>query len=312
MIPGAVAVIDAGSNSVKLLVARRGADGRLEALAAKTLDVRISAGISAATPRIGDDGMTRGSAAIATLYDESRRFSPVQTVVVATSAVRQAANGPDFAMLVLRTCGTPLRILSGPEEAALIGRGLLCDPALAELRDFQVFDLGGGSLECLSFRDRDIRQALSLPLGCVRLTEMFVPDPSKPFAGESARRISSHVVSELAKSGFEFAPSPLTASVGTGGTVSTVRAMAAAMDGKTFEQTDPFVSVEGLRRLLAAVGALPLDSRRRLPGLPPERADVFPAALAILIALADAGRIGSFQNSVYNLRWGLAAEALGG
>jgi len=311
MIPGAVAVIDVGSNSVKLLVARRGREGRLEGLAVSTLDARIGSGISAVSPRLGEEGMTRGSAAVATLYDDSRRFSPVQTIVVATSAVRDAENGAEFGMRILRTCGTPLRILSGSEEAALIGLGLTCDPALDGLLDFYVFDLGGGSLECLSFGNREIRQALSLQLGCVRLTEMFVRDPSLPFTDASARAISAHVRAELDRSGFQIHLPPPGATVGTGGTVSTVRAMTAAAAGVPFDETDPIVRIGALRMLLASVGALPLDSRRRLPGLPPERADVFPAALATLVALAETGGIAAFQNSVYNLRWGLAAEALG-
>ena len=78
----------------------------------------------------------------------------------------------------------------------------------------------------------------------------------------------------------------------------------------TLEATSPEVDVATLRSLLHEIGALPLTARRQVPGLPPARADVFPTALATLIALAERGRFGCFRNSLFNLRYGLVAEAL--
>jgi exopolyphosphatase/guanosine-5'-triphosphate,3'-diphosphate pyrophosphatase len=306
-----VAVIDIGSNSIKLLVAQRAPDGLLQEIVSRTLEVRISDGIGSGKPTLGAGPMQRGVAAVAELAADARRLGAETLAAVATSAVRDASNGADFREKVRSAASLEVRLLSGEEEANLIGRGLTTDPALRRFADFDVFDLGGGSLECLSFGNREIRQALSLQLGCVRLTEMFVRDPSLPFTDASARAISAHVRAELDRSGFQFHLPPPGATVGTGGTVSTVRAMTAAAAGVPFDETDPIVRIGALRMLLASVGALPLDSRRRLPGLPPERADVFPAALATLVALAETGGIAAFQNSVYNLRWGLAAEALG-
>src|SRR6185369_16463559 len=125
--------------------------------------------------------MTRGIEAIRALLGDATEFSREKIVLVATSAVRDAQNGADFRARVRAATGHEIRILSGDEEANLIGRGLTSDPALRDLRDFYVFDLGGGSLECLAFRDRRVEQAVSLQLGCVRLTEKFVADPAQPF-----------------------------------------------------------------------------------------------------------------------------------
>ena len=108
-----VAVVDIGSNSIKILVARRLADGRVEQLKNKTLDCRISAGISAATPRLAEDGMQRGLDAIRELLALAAPYSPARIQLVATSAVRDAANGEDFRALVLAATGHPVRILSG-------------------------------------------------------------------------------------------------------------------------------------------------------------------------------------------------------
>jgi exopolyphosphatase/guanosine-5'-triphosphate,3'-diphosphate pyrophosphatase len=307
-----VAVIDIGSNSIKILVARRGAHGGVEPLKTHTIDARISAGISQAHPRLTDEGMARGLEAIQLLLADAATFAPARIALVATSAVRDAQNGSAFRAQVRAATGHEIRILTGEEEANLIGRGLTCDPALVALRDFYVFDLGGGSLECLAFRDRRIEEAISLQLGCVRLTEAFVADPAAPFSEAARSAIAAHTRTTLARTPFRFALPGSTIAVGTGGTVTTVRAILGARVGKTVEQTDSTVTVAELRELLGWVGAMPLPARKQIPGLPAARADVFPAALATLIAVADSGGIASYRNSFYNLRYGLAAEALVG
>lgn len=306
-----VAVIDIGSNSIKLLVASPAPGGGVTIVSTCTLDARISAGISQAEPRLSEAGMASGLEAIQTLLADAATHSPEATVLVATSAVRDARNGTEFRERVRTQTGHEIRILSGSEEAALIGRGLLCDPALSSLRDFYVFDLGGGSLECLSFRARKLEQALSLQLGCVRLTERFIADPSQPFNKATKHRITQHVREELIRSQFRFSLPREAAAVGTGGTIATMRWIFAAQRGVSFDQTDSYVPLIDLRRLLTRVSAMTLDERRTLPGLPPPRADIFPTALATLSELADVAAVPGFRHSLFNLRYGLAADALG-
>ena len=302
-----VAVIDIGSNSIKLLVVRRGMTGNLETVKARTLDARISAGISATDPKLSDEAMTRGMGAIRELLDEASNFSPTKTILVATSAVRDAKNGSVFRDKILKATGKSIRILTGDEEATLIGKGLVCDPALSQLSDFYVFDLGGGSLECLAFKGRKIKQAISLPLGCVRLTELFVKEPGTPFTAHEA--IDKHVREVFAKSDFKFNLGAGVAAVGTGGTLTAVRAIRAADTDTTVERTRAAIPVAELTSLLAMIGPMALELRQKVQGLPKARADVFPTALQTVITLASIGGFPRFDNSLYNLRWGLAAEA---
>jgi exopolyphosphatase/guanosine-5'-triphosphate,3'-diphosphate pyrophosphatase len=307
--PSLVAVIDIGSNSIKSLVAARAPDGQLHALKQRTLDARISAGISKDKPVLSEEGMTRGLGAIRELIEEVRERRPAQIQLVATSAVRDATNGAVFRERVKKATGHAIRVLSGEEEANLIGRGLVSDPSLGGLQNFYVFDLGGGSLECLAFKDRKIQQALSLQLGCVRLTEKFVKDPAAPLPPDAQAQIAGHVAAALAEAGLKF-DLPESVAIGTGGTVSTVRAILGAREQLRAEETSPAVSVEQLRELLALLAPLTLEQRKRVPGLPAARADVFPTALATIIAAADAGGFAGFIHSFHNLRWGLAAELL--
>jgi exopolyphosphatase/guanosine-5'-triphosphate,3'-diphosphate pyrophosphatase len=307
MSSGSVAVIDIGSNSIKVLVATRSATGGITALATRTIDARISTGLSHSEPRLLEEGMARGLDAIGALLTDAAAFTPDKIILVATSAVRDARNGADFRRRVFAATGRDIRILSGDEEANLIGRGLTCDPALAALRDFHVFDLGGGSLECLAFREREIYQVASLQLGCVRLTEKFVRDPAQPFPADAARAIADHTRAVVAASGFVF---DRVAAIGTGGTVGTARAVVGAREGRTFNETDPVIPVAALRELLAQLAEMPLAARKKTPGLPPPRADVVPAALVTLITVAEIGCFDAYRNSLYNLRFGLAAAAL--
>ncbi len=307
--PPAIAVIDIGSNSIKLLVAARDAGGNLQALLQQTLDVRISAGLGRERPRLGEEGIARGLAAIQELIAAAGSHSPAQTILVATSAVRGAENGADFCARVLATTGQAVRILAGAEEANLIGRGLLCDPALVDFQDFYVFDLGGGSLECLTFRQRRIEQELSLALGCVRLTERFIPDPAAPITAAATTALALHVRDELKKSGFRFNLGSAGA-VFTGGSMTSVRAINGAMHGVALADTPPVVSADTLAALVEEVLPLTLGQRQNIPGLPAARADVFPAALITMLTVAEYGLISHFHHSLHNLRWGVAAEAM--
>lgn len=307
--PTSVAVIDIGSNSIKVLVAALDPTGVVTQLASRTIDARISAGISQAEPRLGDEGMARGLAAIQELLMDAAPFKPARTVLVATSAVRDARNGDDFRARVKSATGHSIRVLTGDDEANLIGRGLTSDPALAALKDFFVFDLGGGSLECLFFRDRKIQQAQSLQLGCVRLTERFMKDAAAPLQSEECNALAKHVRDELKRSGFRF-PVIAPAAVFAGGSMATVRAIKGARHGLTLEDTPAIIGTDTLGELLDEMAPMTLDERKGIGGLPAARADVFPAALVTMLTLADYAHIERFHHSLHNLRWGLAAEAL--
>ncbi len=304
-----VAVLDIGSNSIKILVAARDVHGHVVPRFQQALDVRISAGINATTPRLSAEGMTAGLAAIQQLLAAAAPHSPERAILVATSAVRDAANGGEFCDRVRQATGFEIRILTGDEEANAIGRGLTCDPALADQQDFYLFDLGGGSLECLAFRARRVVHACSLQLGCVRLTEKFVTDPATALTAEERAAIMAHTKTALQAANFPF-DLPFATAVATGGTMVSLRTVLGARNGRTLEATSPLITLRRLRDLLDQIAALPLTERRQVSGLPAARADVFPAALATLVAVAEHGRLNGFRHSFYNLRYGLAAEAL--
>ena len=176
-----VAVVDIGSNSIKVLVAAPAPEGGLQTLLSHTIEARISAGIAAANPQLTEEGMARGLAAIGDLLAEAAPLHPARVQLVATSAVRDAVNGAEFRARVRKQTGLEIRLLSGDEEANLIGRGLTCDPALTSLQDFYLFDLGGGSLECLRFAQRQEGGEAEVPVG--RLDAAQPPGEMTPAVG---------------------------------------------------------------------------------------------------------------------------------
>ena len=119
-----VAVIDIGSNSIKILVAASAPGGGLTLLKTRTIDARISAGISRTNPLLAETGMAAGLDAIRTLLADAAPFTPARTLLVATSAVRDAQNGPEFRTRVqAATVDQILRQLGGRSRSRWRGGG---------------------------------------------------------------------------------------------------------------------------------------------------------------------------------------------
>ena len=306
-----VAVIDIGSNSIKILIVARGEHGEFAPLLSETIEARISEGISHDNPCLSEAGMRRGLSAIRELIALSIPCNPDHLQLVATSAVRDASNREAFQDATFEATGHRIKILSGTEEANLIGKGITCDPALTDLHDFQLFDLGGGSLECLSFAYRRIDRAESFQLGCVRLFEKFITDRNSPLGASELQNIYDFSLKTLRECDWPQSPAT-THAIGTGGTLATVRAITAERNRQSFEDGSPILTIVEIQTLRDELASLSLEARQHIPGLPPARADVFPTALTTLLAVAAHGGFSAYHHSLYNLRYGVAAELLAG
>jgi exopolyphosphatase/guanosine-5'-triphosphate,3'-diphosphate pyrophosphatase len=308
--PDTIAVIDVGSNSIKLLVARAGTGPKsLETLFSETIETRISAGISRELPSLSDEAIVAGTTTIAELQRVALTYQPAQIAIVATSAVRDAINGADFVQSVSEATGLQIRILSGSEEATYIGQGLRCDPAIAGMTSFIQTDIGGGSLELIRFEDGQIAQAISLELGAVRLTERFIEDRDAPLSAEAEAAIRAHVTEKLTASGFNFSPSELPL-IATGGAYTVSRAVLAAQSDSDMEHSSPHLKRATLDALKQRLAPLPLHERLAIPHLPAARADIIPTALITIDALLEYADRTSLTHSLYNLRYGIAANLL--
>lgn len=303
------AVIDIGSNTIKLLVADKDpASEKILIRHRNTLEARIGTGINQG--RLPQDAIERGAEAVAALVQEARRFSPRRIRIVGTSAVRDAKNKQDFAdAIAAGTGGISLEVLSGEREAELIGEAVRLDERITA-RNFYIFDLGGGSLECLAFADGVLLRTASLPLGAVRLTEKCVAAPREAFTDADKQAVDAEVLRVFVESPFAFSLPPDAIAVATGGTATTALTILAGREKVSLEERDPFLSRADLTGLLDWTAARGFDERLTLPGLTPGRADVFPAALAILLRATELAGIPGVHYSPSNLRLGIAAADL--
>ncbi|CAA6677317.1 MULTISPECIES: phosphatase [unclassified Lentimonas] len=305
-----VAVIDVGSNSIKLLVAKPGATaGSVETIFTETIETRISSGISQALPSLSESSMAAGCNTITELARLAQGYQPKTIRIVATSAVRDATNAVQFIELVNDATGIEIQTLSGHEEATYIGKGLGCDPKISGTKSFIQMDIGGGSLELIHFNHGTIDQALSLQLGAVRLTEQFISDRDAAISAETEASIEAHVRETLKASGFSFEPcaAPL---IVTGGAFTVTRAVLASQIGQTIDDRSPVLHQQEITQLKSKLMQLPLHERMAVPHLPATRADIIPAALITIDTVLDHAARDTVTHSFYNLRYGIAAELL--
>lgn len=308
--PDTVAVIDVGSNSIKLLVACADESSRsISTLYSKTIETRISTGINHNMPTLTKAAIIDGTATILELYRLSLEHKPNKFIVVATSAVRDAKNSVDFQKAVTEATDLRMRVLSGTEEATYIGQGVSCDPAIRNIKRFILIDIGGGSLELIRSEDRSIKEAISLPLGAVRLTERFVKDKTSALTLKTESALREYVINQIKKSGFDFYPIDLPL-IATGGAFSISRAVLAEQEGKALAESLPQLERGDLNTLKQKLTTSTLQERLSIPKLPSNRADILPVALITIGALLEYAGREHITHSFYNLRYGIAADLL--
>ena len=304
-----VAVVDVGSNTIKLLVAELSSRGDLKVLHEKSDATRIESQHSAGGLVLTANGMHAGLKAIERLIQESLPCEPVHIRMVATGLVRDSVNGKLFAERVREVTGYELDIISGDEEATGIALGVGTDSSLSNQSNYLVCDLGGGSLELIRVESRIVRATVSLPLGAVRLAKRFVSNARAPSLQSEMDVIAAHVHQTLSSSGFPFPPSP-SFMVATGGAFATARAVFAEAKNISFDECAILYSSD-LSGFLTESASLTIDQRvERFPPLPIERADIMPTALLVISILLEYANASEVHHSLRNLRFGLAAKLL--
>jgi exopolyphosphatase/guanosine-5'-triphosphate,3'-diphosphate pyrophosphatase len=282
------AVIAAGSNSCRLLIARVD-DGRLTVEHHAIRGTRLGEGLSSSRA-IAPQAMERTAAAIEEFTGLASRAD--RLFVIGTAALREASNAVEFAQRVRTITGRDLHILTGEEEARASFDGAcwaLEQTSHAARGALTVVDIGGGSTETATrpSPSGDLRLS-SLPLGAVRLTERFFKHD--PPTAEEISACRTAVTLELdsipeSSSGATFERSSGAQLVFVGGTADTAARMLNAYDaGATVHVAT--LRLADLNDLLRLTASLPIEQRKLLHGLPEFRADIMPAGLVILDEIA--------------------------
>lgn len=265
-----VAAVDLGTNSTRLLVADV-EDGRISEVVRRLRITRLGEGVDEHR-RLQDAPMARVRSVLGEYRRELEALGATRTLLVATSAVRDAGNGADFLGELERDYGVVARLLGGDDEALLTFRGVTSGRELAG--ETLIVDVGGGSTELLLGGPDGVSFHTSLDVGCVRMTERFLAsDPPTP---AELAACAAHVRSLLPELNVR-------AAIGVAGTVTTLAALDLGLAAYDPERIHGHVlTPRAVERELTLLASLPLERRRELPGLEPSRAPVIVAGVAIV------------------------------
>lgn len=281
---GGVAAIDCGTNSTRLLVVDAGG----VPLSRLMRITRLGAGVDA-TGRLDPSAIDRTLAVLREYRAVIDGFSVARVRMVATSAVRDAANGRDFLDAARETVGVAAEVLSGAQEGSLASRGATAGLA-PPVGDDVVVDIGGGSTELIVARARADAGIVSLDVGCVRLTERcFHHDP--PLDTEIAEAIAV-VDGHLARA-VEAVPALDTLAqgsrlIGLAGTVSTLSMLEQGLSEYSWGKVHHSVlSRDAVDRWCRTLAGEPASARKARPGMVPGREDVIVAGAVVLERVMD-------------------------
>jgi len=272
------AVIDVGTNSVKLLVADV-AGGEVRPVLEESRQTRLGQGFYE-THVLQPAAIAHTAAAVAEFARLAQEKNSTTIRVLATSAARDAVNPRDLTDAIERVAGLKTEIISGAREAALAFRGVATGTALADA-PLLLLDVGGGSTEFILGHGTKKTFAHSFPLGTVRLLEKFpVSDP--PTRGEFHRcrdwvqNLFDAEIWPLLEPALQREKKAGAAHlVGTGGTTSILARLEKKLDRFDREKIESTVlSREQVVARRKQLWSLPLAERKEIPGLPKTRADV--------------------------------------
>jgi exopolyphosphatase / guanosine-5'-triphosphate,3'-diphosphate pyrophosphatase len=301
-----VAVLDLGSNSTRLLIADV-TDGHVKEVERTTRITRLAQGVDA-TGRLADEAIERVCAALADYRAEVDHHRADRIFAIATSATRDAANGPEFQAMVKERFGFELQILSGEQEANMSFLGATAGrPKDGE--ETLLIDIGGGSTELVIGEpgEKPVFH-VSTQAGAVRQTERHVhSDPPKPdelaALAEDARTIITAGVSEDLRRATQ-------AGIAVAGTATSLAAIEQKLDPYDPERVHGFeLQRASAERILSELAGMTEAERREVPGLHPDRAPTICAGIVILIEALRAFGLDTVEISEADILHGAALSA---
>jgi exopolyphosphatase/guanosine-5'-triphosphate,3'-diphosphate pyrophosphatase len=298
------AVVDIGTNSTRLFLAEVD-DGRVgEVLERRTVITRLGAGVDAGG-RLADDAMER----VYTVLDEYRSLidghGGAPAVAVMTSAVRDAANGTEFAQTVGSRWGFEPHVVTGDEEARLTFLGATSERDPDDKTPTVVIDIGGGSTEFVIGIGHDVTFHVSNQVGVVRQTERHLhSDP--PAAGER-EALALDVRSVFAAGVPAERRRSVAWAIGVAGTATSMASIAQGLEPYDPDKVEGYVvSEEQCRQILDRLAGLTLEERRQVRGLHPDRAPTIVAGVIILLETLALFGLRDFEVSEHDILRGAA------
>jgi len=275
--PQRLAAIDIGTNSIRCIVVEVDGD-TIRVVGDEKATVRLGEGLYA-SGRLSKAAWRRAEEALQRMVRIAQGLGVEIIEAVATSAVREAANGDKFLQAIQQQTGLQIRLIGGEEEGRLAALSARHNFDLEASR-YAVIDIGGGSVEVITGVGGQLSEIASLELGAVYLSELF--PGSDPLSEEEFRKLRKHIRRTLRQQapGGEL---PVAALVGSGGTISNIASMVMAMRGEKFDSVHRYEVLRSeVVHLLAMLRRKDLKAREATPGLDPGRADIIVAGITVI------------------------------
>jgi exopolyphosphatase/guanosine-5'-triphosphate,3'-diphosphate pyrophosphatase len=299
------AVIDVGTNSVKLFVAECSADGEWTTLIDRSEITRLGEGL-AETGRLGDEPVDRTLGALTAMADEARGLGAESIAAVGTAGLRMAADSERFAAAVREQAGLDLEVISGDEESRLAYLAAKASVGVNE-GTLVVFDTGGGSSQFTFGEGVRVDERFSVDVGAVRFTERFGLDNEVDEETLGAAREA--IARDLSR--LDGRPDP-DALIGIGGAVTNLTAVQLELADYDPDSVRGSVLEAGeVERQIELYRTRSADQRREIVGLQPKRAEVILAGACIVRTVLDKLGRDSLTASDRGLRHGLMLERFG-
>jgi exopolyphosphatase / guanosine-5'-triphosphate,3'-diphosphate pyrophosphatase len=299
------AVIDVGTNSVKLHVGERGAAGTWRTVLDRAAVTRLGEGLDEHRV-LQPEPIRRTADAVVEMVGEARDLGTADVVAVATAGMRIAENSAELIDAVRDRCGVEIEVISGEEEARLAYVAATSELDLAE-GQLVVFDTGGGSSQFSFGRPGHVDERFSVDVGAARFTARYGLDGV--VSDETLAEAREAIATDLARLDGRPRPDALVGMGGANTNLAAVKHELAAYDSEVVQGT--VLDRVEIDRQIGLYQARSADERREIVGLQPARAEVILAGACIVRTVLEKLQCDELTVSDRGLRHGLLVERFG-
>ncbi len=294
-----IGIIDLGSNTARLVIVDMFTEGHYMVVDELKESVRLGQDMD----RDGFLKPQRIAETIRTLkmfkkLCDARKVDKI--IAVGTAAVRRAKNQNSFLDEIRVSCNVTIRVLSEEEEAFLVYRGVINS---MDIPKGLILEIGGGSTKVIYYNRRNVLGFANLPFGAVTLTDLFASDPTPE---EAAKHIEEFFTEQLKKLPWLSEIDPEAQMIGVGGSFRNLFKINKLIRKYPLDTAHNYkLATEDFQAIYDTLKALDVDKRKKIKGLSPARADIMPAAMAIVKSFVDYMHIEGFTICGCGLREGL-------
>ena len=294
-----IGIIDLGSNTARLVIAELFTDGHYMVVDELKENVRLGQDME----RDGFLKPQRIAETVKTLKMFKRLCdaSGVERIIaVGTAAVRRAKNQRSFLDEIQVSCNITVRVLTEEEEALLVYRGVI---NTMDIPKGLILEIGGGSTKIIYYNRRNLLNFATLPFGAVTLTELFSSDVSPE---QAALHIEEFFTEQLKKIAWLKEVDPEVHVIGAGGSFRNLFRIVKLMTKYPLDRPHNYrMTEEEFSGVYDTIKSLDVDRRKKIKGLSARRADIMPAALAIMKSVFSYIDVKEFAICGNGLREGL-------